>query len=31
MKFEDYADPRFSEKTGGESAYEWQPAGGTGR
>ena len=31
MKFEDYADPRFSEKTEGESAYDWQPVGGTGR
>jgi NitT/TauT family transport system substrate-binding protein len=31
MKFEDYADPRFSEKTDGVSPYDWQPVGGTGR
>jgi NitT/TauT family transport system substrate-binding protein len=31
LKFEDYADPRFSEKTDGVSAYEWQPAGAGGR
>lgn len=31
MKFEDYVDTRFSEKTDGASAYDWQPAGGTGR
>ena len=31
LKFEDYADPRFSENTGGTSAYDWQPAGGAGR
>jgi len=33
MKFEDYADSRFSESTGGESAYDWQPqpSRGTGR
>jgi NitT/TauT family transport system substrate-binding protein len=31
MKFEDYADPRFSENTGGVGAYDWQPAGGTGQ
>ena len=27
MKFEDYADPRFSENTAGAGAYPWQPGG----
>ena len=31
MKFEDYADSRFSENTGEAGAYEWQPAGAGGR
>lgn len=26
MKFEDYADPRFSENTTGTGAYAWQPS-----
>jgi NitT/TauT family transport system substrate-binding protein len=30
IKFEDYADSRFSENTGGASPYDWQ-VGGTGR
>lgn len=28
LRFEDYADPRFSENTTGVGAYEWQPPGG---
>jgi NitT/TauT family transport system substrate-binding protein len=31
MKFEDYADSRFSENSGGASPYDWQPVEGTGR